>query len=102
MPCRAERFCEAVAALHFAFGLFRTALRRESDLVRPASLNALRRFAPRRISLSRPFFLLFCFAIWREYLRRAAALLGHIPQYAPSRRLARRGVPHPHGFAKEV
>ena len=42
----------------------------------------------------------FCFAIRRGYLRRAASLLGHIPQYAPSRRLARRGVPHPNGFAK--
>ncbi|MBP5531532.1 MAG: hypothetical protein J6Y54_05850 [Lentisphaeria bacterium] len=42
----------------------------------------------------------FCFAMRRGYLRRAASLLGHILQYAPSRRLARRGVPHPHGFAK--
>ena len=44
----------------------------------------------------------FCFAIRRGYLRRAASLLGHIPQYAPSCRLARRGVPHPNGFAKGV
>ena len=44
----------------------------------------------------------FCFAIWRGYLRRAASLLGHILRYAPSRRLARRGVPHPNGFAKGV
>ncbi len=42
----------------------------------------------------------FCFAIRRGYLRRAVPLLGHILQYAPSRRLARRIVPHPHGFAK--
>jgi len=35
-------------------------------------------------------------------LRRAASLLGHIRQYAPPRRLARRFALHPHGFAKRV
>ena len=62
---------------------------------------AEQQFCKLRVVGSIPTAGYFCFAAPRGCSLNAASLLGHILQYAPSRRLALGVAPHRRGFAKK-